>query len=94
MKVEIEELDELKKGVERLLALAEARPAEKAWYTKKEAWAMKGGMSWNSFRQIRFFQPKGGIPDRKLNGNVVWSRETIEEWLPLCAQGKRIIYSE
>lgn len=84
MKVEIEELDALKEAVERLIEAAEARPAEKMWYTKKEAWALKGGMAWNSFRQLRFFQPKGGIPDKKLNGNAVWSRETIQEWLPLC----------
>lgn len=84
MKIECEELDELKEAVERLVEIAEARPAERMWYTKKEAWALKGGMAWNSFRQIRYFQPKGGIPDKKLNGNFVWSRETIEEWLPLC----------
>ena len=51
------------------------------WYTDEECWNLKGGGSLKTFRSCRYYQPKGGIPDAKVCGRKVWSKETVAEWL-------------
>ena len=52
-----------------------------AWYNDQRCWELKGGMSLSTYRSNRFFQCKGGIPDAKVGGRKVWSRESVIEWL-------------
>jgi hypothetical protein len=52
-------------------------------YNLRQAWETKGGCSWNTFRNKRYFQPKGGHYDGYFGGRGVFFRETIHEWLPL-----------
>ncbi len=53
------------------------------WYNDKQCWELKGGMALNTYRNNRFFQCKGGIPDGFVGGRKVWSKKSVEEWLPL-----------
>ena len=69
-------IQELKK----LVLVAELK---KHWYTLEECAALKGGGALNTYKSIRFYQPKGGIPDGRVSGRKVWSRETVAEWLPI-----------
>jgi hypothetical protein len=54
------------------------------FYNLRDAWAVKGGCAWNTFRCSRFLQPKGGHYDGYYGGRGVFSAETIREWLPLA----------
>ena len=69
-------MQELKK----LILIAELK---KQWYTLEECAELKGGGALNTYKSIRFYQPKGGIPDGRVSGRKVWSRETVAEWLPI-----------
>ena len=53
------------------------------WYNDEECWKKKGGMSLSTYRTNRFLQCKGGIPDAKVGGRKVWSRESVIEWAKL-----------
>ncbi|MDR1955808.1 MAG: hypothetical protein LBQ30_03035 [Treponema sp.] len=53
------------------------------FYNSKQAWELKGGCSWNTFKNIRYFQPKGGHYDGYFGGRGIFFRETVAEWLPL-----------
>ena len=53
------------------------------WYNDQKCWELKGGMSLSTYRSNRFFQCKGGIPDAKVGGRNVWSRDSVLEWLKL-----------
>lgn len=53
------------------------------WLNDEQCWKLKGGCALNTFRNNRFYQPKGGIPDGMVGGRKVWSKETVIEWLPL-----------
>lgn len=53
------------------------------WYNDQKCWELKGGMSLSTYRSNRFFQCKGGIPDAKVGGRNVWSRDSVREWLKL-----------
>lgn len=53
------------------------------WYNDQKCWELKGGMSLSTYRSNRFFQCKGGIPDAKVGGRNVWSRDSVIEWLQL-----------
>ena len=53
------------------------------WYNDQKCWELKGGMSLSTYRSNRFFQCKGGIPDAKVGGRNVWSRDSVIEWLKL-----------
>lgn len=53
------------------------------WYNDQQCWEHKGGMSLSTYRSNRFFQCKGGIPDAKVGGRNVWSRESVMEWVKI-----------
>ena len=53
------------------------------WYNDQKCWELKGGMSFSTYRSNRYFQCKGGIPDAKVGGRKVWSRESVMEWVKL-----------
>lgn len=53
------------------------------FYSLRQAWEIKGGCAWNTFRNKRYFQPKGGHYDGYFGGRGIFFRETIHEWLPL-----------
>ena len=55
----------------------------KQWYNDEECWALKGGGTLKTYRSNRFFQCKGGIPDGKVGGRRVWSKESVIEWLSI-----------
>ena len=56
---------------------------KKQFYTVRDAWELKGGCAWNTFRGRRFLQPKGGHFDGYYAGKGIFTAETIREWLPL-----------
>ena len=53
------------------------------WYNDQQCWELKGGMSLSTYRSNRYYQCKGGIPDAKVGGRKVWSRESVLEWIKL-----------
>lgn len=53
------------------------------WYNDEECWKRKGGMALNTYRNNRYFQCKGGIPDGFVGGRKVWSKNSLLEWIPL-----------
>lgn len=53
------------------------------WYNDEDCWRLKGGPSFSTYRSNRFIQCKGGIPDAKVGGRKVWSRESVMEWVKL-----------
>lgn len=53
------------------------------WYNDEDCWKKKGGMSLSTYRSNRYLQCKGGIPDAKVGGRKVWSRESVMEWVRL-----------
>ena len=87
--MEIPEFEEIKKQLSELKNLVAADKAEKninsmfsaEWYNDQKCWELKGGMSFSTYRSNRYFQCKGGIPDAKVGGRKVWSRESVMEWV-------------
>jgi hypothetical protein len=53
------------------------------FYNLRDSWLLKGGCAWNTFKNRRFLQPKGGHYDAYYGGRGVFKAETIREWLPL-----------
>lgn len=53
------------------------------WYNDEECWKKKGGMSLSTYRCKRYLQCKGGIPDARVGGRKVWSRESVMEWVKI-----------
>ena len=89
MTIDFPELKQLSKELAELKAeLAELKDillkkelAE--WFNDEECWRLKGGCALTTYRNTRFYQCKGGIPDSKVGGRRVWSKESVLEWLPL-----------
>ena len=89
--MEIPEFEEIKQQLFELKNLVAADKAEKdinlmfsaEWYNDQKCWELKGGMSFSTYRSNRYFQCKGGIPDAKVGGRKVWSRESVMEWVKL-----------
>ena len=89
--MEIPEFVEIKNQLSELKNLVAADKAEKdintifsaEWYNDQKCWELKGGMSFSTYRSNRYFQCKGGIPDAKVGGRKVWSRESVMEWVKL-----------
>ena len=89
--MEIPEFEEIKTQLTELKNLVAADKAEKdfnsmfsaEWYNDQKCWELKGGMSFSTYRSNRYFQCKGGIPDAKVGGRKVWSRESVMEWVKL-----------
>ena len=57
------------------------------WYNDEQCWEHKGGMSLSTYRSNRFYQCKGGIPDARVGGRKVWSRESVMEWAKITDDG-------
>ena len=53
------------------------------WYNDEQCWEKKGGCSLSTYRSNRYLQCKGGIPDAKVGGRNVWSRESVMEWVKI-----------
>lgn len=89
--MEIPEFTEILHEISELRDLVAADKAVKdfdsmfaaQWYNDKECWEHKGGMSLSTYRTNRFYQCKGGIPDARVGGRKVWSRESVMEWVKL-----------
>lgn len=64
-------------------SLAQPNTLTKQWYNDEECWKLKGGGTLNTYRSNRYFQCKGGIPDGKVGGRKVWSKESVAEWLSI-----------
>lgn len=58
------------------------------WYDLKTCHALRGVGSFLTFKNTRWYQPKGGIPDDIVQGLHSWSRETVAEWLCYCTDKK------
>ena len=78
IKLILDELSELKNKVQE-----EKNSLNQYWYNDEQCWNLKGGMALSTYRTNRFYQVKGGIPDAYVGGRKVWSRESVQEWLPL-----------
>lgn len=89
--MEIPEFEEIKTQLSELKNLMAADKAVNdfnskftaEWYNDQKCWELKGGMSFSTYRSNRYFQCKGGIPDAKVGGRKVWSRESVMEWVKL-----------
>ncbi len=89
--MEIPEFEEIKKQLFELKNLVAADKVEKdfnsqfvaQWYNDQQCCELKGGMALSTYRSNRYFQCKGGIPDAKVGGRKVWSRESVLEWVKL-----------
>ena len=87
--MEIPEFIEILKEISDIKNMVAADKAEKdfdklfnsQWYNDKQCWEIKGGMSLSTYRSNRFYQCKGGVPDAKVGGRNVWSRESVMEWV-------------
>jgi len=54
------------------------------FFNLRQAWIIKGAVcAWNTFKQVRYIQPKGGFYDDYIGGKGIFYNETIREWLPL-----------
>lgn len=82
---EAENLERLLKAIPDFIKAAECKDQELTakWYDLETCFKLRGGGSFSTFRCNRYYQPKGGIPDAKVQGRNVWSRETVAEWLKL-----------
>ena len=81
--MEIPEFTEIQKQLSELKNMVAAEKEERfpaQWYNDEECWKKKGGMSLSTYRSNRFYQCKGGIPDARVGGRKVWSRESVMEW--------------
>ena len=81
--MEIPEFTEIQKQLSELINIVAAEKEERfpaQWYNDEECWKKKGGMSLSTYRSNRFYQCKGGIPDARVGGRKVWSRESVMEW--------------
>lgn len=83
MEFNIPEMNELIKEIKDLKSLMLSPKLTKQWYNDEECWQLKGGGTLKTYRSNRYFQCKGGIPDAKVGGRKVWSKESVEEWLSI-----------
>lgn len=51
------------------------------WYDLEACYNLRGVGAFSTFKNYRWYQPKGGIPDDIVQGRHAWSRETVAEWL-------------
>ena len=54
------------------------------WYDLETCYKLRGVGAFSTFKNTRWYQPKGGIPDDYVQGRHAWSRETVAEWLACC----------
>lgn len=89
--MEIPEFSEIKQELSELKTMIAADKSSKdfddlfpsLWYNDEECWKKKGGMAFSTYRSNRYYQCKGGIPDAKVGGRKVWSRDSVMEWAKL-----------
>lgn len=79
MNLSIPELTSISEKIDMLIS--GAIPTERSWYNLRQAWELKGGCAYETMRQKRWLQPKGGRVDAYVGGVGVYKRETIVEWL-------------
>lgn len=77
------EIKELRSELTAILEKTNTAELSQEWYNDEQCWRLKGGMALNTFRNNRYYQVKGGVPDAKVGGRKVWSRESVIEWLKL-----------
>lgn len=51
------------------------------WYDLETCFNLRGVGAFSTFKNNRWYQPKGGIPDDIVQGRHAWSRDTVAEWL-------------
>ena len=51
------------------------------WYDLETCYKLRGVGAFSTFKNTRWYQPKGGIPDVIVQGRHAWSRDTVAEWL-------------
>ena len=89
--MEIPEFAEIQQEISEIKSILLADKQEKdfearfpsEWYNDEQCWEKKGGPSLSTYRSNRFLQCKGGIPDAKVGGRNVWSRESVMEWVKI-----------
>lgn len=59
-------------------------PVIPEWLNDEQCWKLKGGMALSTYRNSRWFQCKGGIPDGRVGGRKVWNKKSVLEWLPIA----------
>ena len=101
MKIEIPHLDDIPQLIDRVEKLSasvemmQREPHEaKRWFTLQDAWGIRGGASYNTFRNDPLDQPRLGMPDGHQHGRRVWSRETIERWATITDEKRTAYYDE
>ena len=88
--MEIPEFNEIKEQLSELKNLITANKSNNKedllaaqWYNDQKCCELKGGMALSTYRSNRYYQCKGGIPDAKVGGRKVWSKESVLEWIKL-----------
>jgi hypothetical protein len=88
--MEIPEFNEIKEQLSELKNLITANKSNNKedllaayWYNDQRCCELKGGMALSTYRSNRYYQCKGGIPDAKVGGRKVWSKESVMEWIKL-----------
>ena len=56
------------------------------YYDLETCHKLRGAGSFSTFRNHRWYQPKGGKPDAIVQGRHVWTKETVAEWLTFTDQ--------
>lgn len=77
----LEELKKLKELINK--PISSNSDWSQQWFNDKQCWEKKGGMALATYRNERFYQCKGGIPDGYVGGRKVWKKESVLEWVNL-----------
>ena len=89
MEIKFEEIEALSKMLTEAISVFQAAVNAKdntltaQWYDLPTCYQLRGGGAFNTLKNNRWYQPKGGIPDAIVQGRHVWSRETVAEWVHL-----------
>ena len=81
MDIAIPEIKTILTELEELKTMIKPEKELPEWLNDRQCWELKGGMAFNTFRNKRFYQVKGGIPDAYVGGRKVWNKESVLEWL-------------
>lgn len=89
MEIHLEEVEALLKIMPEAISVFRAAVNAKdyaltaQWYDLETCHKLRGAGAYSTFKNNRWYQPKGGIPDAIVQGRHVWSRETVAEWVQL-----------
>lgn len=78
--IDVSQLEGMQEAITRHVIDFLSRSLHQEWYSLKAA-AERKGVSLGTLRAKPEYQPRGGIPDKRLHGVKVWHHTTIEEWL-------------